>query len=51
MLFLQIFPIEVIDLMSKENKICNYLDIPLQHISDPILKSMRRGITSKKQIL
>ena len=42
------FPIEVIDLMSKENKICNYLDIPLQHISDPILKSMRRGITSKK---
>ena len=42
------FPLEVIDLMSKENKICNYLDIPLQHISDPILKSMRRGITSKK---
>ena len=39
------FPIEVIDLMSKENKICNYLDIPLQYISDPILKSMRRGIT------
>ena len=38
------FPMEVIEVMRNEPKICNYLDIPLQHISDPILKSMRRGI-------
>lgn len=37
------FPTEVIDLMAAEPKICRYLDIPLQHISDPILKSMRRN--------
>ena len=42
------FPMEVIELMKNEPKICNYLDIPLQHISDPILKSMRRGTTQKK---
>ena len=42
------FPMEVIEVMRNESKICNYLDIPLQHISDPILKSMRRGITEKK---
>ena len=42
------FPMEVIKLMRNEPKICNYLDIPLQHISDPILKSMRRGTTQKK---
>jgi ribosomal protein S12 methylthiotransferase len=42
------FPMEVIEVMKNEPKICNYLDIPLQHISDPILKSMRRGTTQKK---
>ena len=42
------FPLEVIEVMKQEPKICNYLDIPLQHISDPILKSMRRGTTQKK---
>ncbi len=42
------FPMDVIEIMKKESKICNYLDIPLQHISDPILKSMRRGTTQKK---
>ncbi len=42
------FPMEVIEVMKQEPKICNYLDIPLQHISDPILKSMRRGTTQKK---
>ena len=42
------FPMEVIEVMKNEPKICNYLDIPLQHISDPILKSMRRGMTEKK---
>ncbi len=42
------FPMEVIEVMKNEPKICNYLDIPLQHISDPILKSMRRGTTKQK---
>lgn len=42
------FPMEVIEVMKQEPKVCNYLDIPLQHISDPILKSMRRGTTQKK---
>ena len=42
------FPIEVLTLMKNEPKICNYLDIPLQHVSDKILKSMKRGINYKK---
>ncbi|MGB5356961.1 MAG: 30S ribosomal protein S12 methylthiotransferase RimO, partial [Eudoraea sp.] len=42
------FPMDVLEVMRKEPKICNYLDIPLQHISDPILKSMRRGTTEAK---
>ncbi len=42
------FPMEVLDVMKRETKICNYLDIPLQHISDSILKSMRRGTTQAK---
>ena len=42
------FPKDVLDVIREESKICNYLDIPLQHISDPILKSMRRGTTKKK---
>ncbi|WP_444658149.1 30S ribosomal protein S12 methylthiotransferase RimO [Flavobacterium columnare] len=42
------FPMDVLDLMKREPKICNYLDIPLQHISDKILKSMRRGTTYEK---
>lgn len=42
------FPLEVLDLMKREPKICNYIDIPLQHISDPVLKSMRRGTTMAK---
>ncbi|GIM59982.1 ribosomal protein S12 methylthiotransferase RimO [Capnocytophaga canis] len=42
------FPMDVIDVMKEEPKICNYLDIPLQHISDSILKSMRRGTTKEK---
>lgn len=42
------FPIDVLDVMHEEEKICNYLDIPLQHISDHILKSMRRGTTQLK---
>ena len=42
------FPLDVLDVMKREPKICNYLDIPLQHISDKILKSMRRGTTQEK---
>jgi len=42
------FPMDVLDLMKREPKICNYIDIPLQHISDSILKSMRRGTTKEK---
>ena len=42
------FPMEVLDLMKREPKICNYIDIPLQHIADNVLKSMRRGTTYEK---
>ncbi len=42
------FPLDVLDIMNREAKICNYLDIPLQHISDELLKSMRRGTTKEK---
>jgi ribosomal protein S12 methylthiotransferase len=42
------FPMDVLELMKREPKICNYLDIPLQHISDSILKSMRRGTSQEK---
>ena len=42
------FPMEVLEVMKNEPKICNYIDIPLQHISDSILKSMRRGTTQEK---
>ncbi|HLG36288.1 MAG TPA: 30S ribosomal protein S12 methylthiotransferase RimO [Bacteroidia bacterium] len=44
------FPMEILDVMRLQKKICNYLDIPLQHISDSMLKSMRRGITKEKTI-
>ena len=42
------FPLDVLDVMKREPKVCNYLDIPLQHISDDLLKSMRRGTTHEK---
>ena len=42
------FPMDVLEVMNTEPKVCNYLDIPLQHISDHILKSMRRGTTKAK---
>lgn len=42
------FPEEVLDLIREEPKICNYIDIPLQHIADPVLKSMRRGTTKER---
>ncbi|MGD1848138.1 MAG: 30S ribosomal protein S12 methylthiotransferase RimO [Salibacteraceae bacterium] len=42
------FPMDVLDVMKRQPKVCNYLDMPLQHISDSMLKAMRRGITAKK---
>ncbi|MCL4122669.1 UNVERIFIED_CONTAM: hypothetical protein GTU68_032361 [Idotea baltica] len=42
------FPLDVLDVMKNEPKVCNYLDIPLQHINTEILKSMRRGTTHEK---
>ncbi len=38
------FPLDLLDLMRERENICNYIDIPLQHISTKILKSMKRGI-------
>jgi ribosomal protein S12 methylthiotransferase len=40
------FPLEIIDVMRRHDTICNYLDMPLQHISDPVLARMRRQITA-----
>lgn len=40
------FPEDVIDVISENDKICKYIDIPLQHISDRVLTSMKRGIKS-----
>jgi ribosomal protein S12 methylthiotransferase len=42
------FPEELIDIIAENPKVCKYVDIPLQHISDDILKSMRRGVTAKR---
>ena len=42
------FPEDVLDVIATEPKVCSYIDIPLQHISDPILRSMRRGTTQEK---
>jgi ribosomal protein S12 methylthiotransferase len=39
------FPLEIIDVMRERENICNYLDMPLQHASDNMLKAMRRQIT------
>ena len=42
------FPLDVLEVMKNEPKICNYLDIPLQHINTELLQSMRRGTNSEK---
>ena len=42
------FPMDVLDVMKREPKVCNYLDIPLQHINTELLKSMKRGTTHEK---
>lgn len=42
------FPLDVLPVMAERNNICKYLDIPLQHASDNMLKIMRRGITARR---
>jgi len=44
------FPLDVLQVMKNEPKVCNYLDIPLQHINTDILKSMRRGTSHTKTV-
>lgn len=42
------FPMDILDAMNDSEKVCKYLDMPLQHVSDSVLQSMRRGITKEK---
>jgi ribosomal protein S12 methylthiotransferase len=42
------FPMDIIHTMKAQEKICNYLDLPLQHASDPVLASMKRQITNEE---
>ena len=44
------FPHDVIEVIKARENICNYIDIPIQHVSDNVLNSMRRGVTSRNQI-
>lgn len=44
------FPLEIIEVMKREPKICNYLDMPLQHVSDHMLKAMKRQITRREMM-
>ena len=44
------FPMDALDVMRENPKICNYLDMPLQHITDSMLQSMKRGTTKQKTI-
>jgi ribosomal protein S12 methylthiotransferase len=44
------FPLEALDVMAERDNICKYLDMPLQHISDNMLKTMRRGISKHRTI-
>ena len=43
------FPIDILETMARQDKICNYLDLPLQHANDDVLKRMRRQITQAEQ--
>lgn len=44
------FPDDLIEAIRDNEKICKYIDIPIQHVSDRVLKAMRRGITKRRQI-
>ncbi len=41
------FPLDILPVIAEQPTICNYMDMPIQHVSDPVLKSMRRGITRR----
>jgi len=43
------FPTEIFEVMERQDKVCNYLDIPLQHANDAVLERMRRQITQQEQ--
>ena len=42
------FPDDLIDVLANNPKVCKYIDIPIQHISDDVLRSMRRGVTARR---
>lgn len=44
------FPLDILPVMAEQPTICNYMDMPIQHVSDPVLKSMRRG-TSRRALM
>jgi ribosomal protein S12 methylthiotransferase len=44
------FPDDLINVIATNPKVCKYIDVPLQHISDSVLKSMRRGVTKRRTI-
>lgn len=44
------FPVELLELMRDNKKICHYIDLPLQHVSTPILKAMRRGVDHEQTV-
>ncbi len=44
------FPMDALEVMASKPNICNYLDIPLQHATDNMLKSMRRGISARRTL-
>ena len=44
------FPVELLELMRDNAKICHYIDLPLQHVSTPILKAMRRGVDHEQTV-
>jgi ribosomal protein S12 methylthiotransferase len=44
------FPEDILDVIANNPKVCKYIDMPLQHISDAMLKAMRRGTTKQKTI-
>lgn len=41
------FPLDVLDVLAEHPRLCRYMDMPIQHASDPMLRSMRRGITAR----
>lgn len=44
------FPMDILDVMAKRENVCNYLDIALQHIADPVLENMRRHISKEETL-